>query len=201
MSTKGKGNIKGKTVGLPLKVKKMKAIFLGVQGSGKSTQAKQLAKYLNIPYVEMGQLLRDKSQGASDQAKQIKDTLSAGNLVKNQITIDILRDRISKDDCQKGFILDGYPRNKQQLQNMPSGVDKVFFINVPDEEANRRLLVRGRHDDTRQFIKRRIELFHKETKSIIDHFRNLGILIEIDGLPSIEQIHKDIITKIKNEPN
>src|SRR3990167_11186800 len=173
----------------------MKIIFLGIQGSGKSTQAKIAAEKLSLPYIETSQLLREKSKGEDEDAKRITEALDKGNLVPNEITIRTLKERLEKPDCRQGYILDGYPRNEEQFQNLDSDIDKVFYVAVSDEEAIRRLSKRGRHDDTGQALKRRMELYHKETEPMLDKFRNEGILEEVDGERSIEEIAKDIESK------
>lgn len=175
----------------------MKIIFLGIQGSGKSTQAKNLALFLNVPYIEMGQILREKSQKADAEGLEIKQALDAGNLVSDQITVRTLNERIKEHDCQNGFILDGYPRNYAQLEGLPSGLDKVFYIKISDEEGQRRLLARVRGDDTLDVISRRMEIFHQQTEPLIKYFKEKGILEEINGEKTKEEVQKDIIEKIE----
>src|SRR3989338_4165336 len=174
----------------------MKIIFLGIQGSGKSTQAKIAAEKLSLPYIETSQLLREKSQSQDEYAKRITEALDKGNLVPNEITIRTLKERLEKPDCRQGYILDGYPRNEEQFQNLDSDIDKVFYVAVSDEETIKRLLKRGRHDDTGEALKRRMELYHKETEPMLDKFRNDGILEEVDGERTIEEIAKDIESRI-----
>lgn len=178
----------------------MKIIFLGMQGSGKSTQAKLLSQKLNLPYIEMGQLLRDKTQQDGLIGQIIKSALQNGKLVENEITIQTLKDKISQPEFERGYILDGYPRNKEQLPALDEDIDKVFYIEVPDEEAIRRLTNRGRHDDTPELIEKRIEVYHQETEPLLAHFRERGLLEEADGQRSIEEVANDIwgrVEKIK----
>lgn len=177
----------------------MKMIFLGIQGSGKSTQAKLLSEKLNLPYVEMGQLLRDRLSEQSEEASQIRQALEVGDLVPNEITINTLEAKIRKDQFKNGFILDGYPRNEIQLKALPGKFDKVFYIELSKGEAIKRLTQRGRKDDTPQVIKRRVELFFKETQPIVDSFKKEGVLQEIDGQPSIEEVTQLITNKLENK--
>ncbi len=178
----------------------MKIIFLGPQGSGKSTQARHLAQVMNLPYIEMGQMLREKSQGSDTEAGEIRQALEVGDLVPDLITIRILQERLAKSDTQNGFILDGYPRNYAQLEGLPpGGIDKVFYFKVPDEQAIQRLIERGRADDTLEVISRRLELFHKETEPLLTYFRQQGIIEELDGSQSIEVLQADLVRRIKNE--
>ncbi|MCR4324562.1 MAG: nucleoside monophosphate kinase [Candidatus Curtissbacteria bacterium] len=175
----------------------MKLIFLGPQGSGKSTQAKMLAEKLNLPYVEMGQILRDKAEDNDEDAAKIRYALETGNLVPNEITIEALKQRLEKPDAKGGFVLDGYPRNITQLEQLPYKADKAIYVKVSDDEALTRLTKRGRHDDSEDIIKRRLELFHSETEPLISEFEKSGMLIEIDGERTIEEIHEDIRARVQ----
>ena len=179
----------------------MKVIILGAQGSGKSTQAKLLAAKLAVPYIEMGQLLRDKAQSSNaPETGEIQEAFRVGNLVPEKIVIRSLAERIKKSDCQNGFVLDGFPRNYAQLESLPKGVDKVFFIKVSDAEAIRRLIARARSDDRLDVIQRRLELYHAETEPLLSYFRQERILEEVDGHATIEEIHQEIVEKVnKNE--
>ncbi len=166
----------------------MKIIFLGIQGSGKSTQAKILSEKFNLPYVEMGQLLRDRLKEQSPEADQIRQALESGNLVPNQITINTLNNKLKDPQYNQGLVLDGYPRNDTQLKSLPGKFDKVIYIELPKEEAIKRLALRARGDDTPEVIERRVALFFDQTQPIIDFFRQEGILTAIDGKPSIEEV-------------
>lgn len=184
------------TLSLKVNMDKTKIIFLGSQGSGKSTQARMLAQYLAYPYIEMGQLLRDKSRETSTEGGITRQALEVGDLVPDQITIAALKERLAKNDCQKGFILDGYPRNYAQLEGLPPDIDKVFYIKVSDDQAVKRLIERGRHDDSLDVIERRLELYHRESEPLLLYFRNQGKLEEIDGERTIDEIHHDVVTRL-----
>lgn len=187
---------KGKPSGCPLKL--MRSIFLGGQGSGKSTQAKMLAEKLGLPYIEMGQLFRDKSRENNIEAGEIRAALETGDLVPDAIAVKTLQDRVKKNDCKNGYVLDGYPRNYAQLEGLPRGIDKVFYIKVNDDEAIRRLIDRGRHDDSLDIITKRLKLYHMETEPLLAYFRQEKILEEIDGERTIEEIYTDVKSRLKN---
>lgn len=178
-----------------------KIIVLGGQGSGKSTQAKMLSEKLGLPYIEMGQLFREKSKAEGTKAGEIREALEAGNLVPDQVATETLSERINQNDCKNGFVLDGYPRNYAQLEGLPRDITRVFFIKVPDHIAIKRSIERGRHDDSLDVITRRLELFHAETEPLLTYFRQEKILEEIDGQKTIEEVHGDIIDRLKNEPD
>ena len=175
----------------------MKIVILGSQGSGKSTQAKLLAQKLNIPSIDMGQMLRDKAKGSDLEAGQVREALEEGNLVPDNITIKTLQERLAKNDCKNGYVLDGYPRNYAQLEGLPPDIEKVISVKVSDEEGIRRLIDRSRHDDSLDVVTKRLAIYHKETEPLLTYFRNKGILIEIDGEKKLEQVHLDIVEKLQ----
>jgi len=170
----------------------MKIIFLGSQGSGKSTQAQFVAKKLNLSCIEMGQLFRDKAKDKDSQAHEIKRALDVGELVPDEIAIKTLHDRLLKADCAKGYVLDGYPRNYAQLEGLEKDINKVFNIKLSDHEGIKRSIERARTDDNLQVLTRRLELYHQKTEPLLAYFRQKGILEEIDGNRSIEEVARDI---------
>lgn len=176
----------------------VKIIFLGSQGSGKSTQAKLLASKLGLPWIEMGQILRQRSAEKDKDAQEIKKALEAGDLVSDKLVVKTLSNRLTKADCLGGYVLDGYPRNFAQLEALDPAVDDVFYVRVSDSEAIKRLMKRGRIDDTFNVVSRRLELYHKLTEPLLEYFRQKGILEEIDGEREAEDIAKEISQKVKN---
>lgn len=175
----------------------MKILFIGPQGSGKSTQGKLLAQHLNIPYLSTGEIFRNLSEEDSGEGKRIRQILSEGKLVDDATTSEIVKKKLSESDFKDNFILDGYPRTLEQLNSFDPGFDKVVYLKVPQEELIQRLLQRGREDDTLELIKTRLELYFAQTEPILDHFRQTGILVEIDGIGTVDQIQ----TKISQSVN
>lgn len=170
----------------------MKILFIGSQGSGKSTQAELLEQFLGIPRISTGDIFRKIIQEDSDEGKRIKQILDSGQLVDDATTAEIVRKRISEETFKNGFIMDGYPRTLEQINIFDPGFDKVLYLKLPDEEAVRRLLVRGREDDTEESIAQRLRLYHEQTDPILGYYGKQGLLIEIDGLGSIEEIQQRI---------
>ncbi len=181
----------------------MKIILLGVQGSGKSTQGNLLSESLKVPYLSTGHIFRQLAQEDTPLGKEIKKLMTKGYLIPDDKTLEIVTDYLSRPEYQNGFILDGYPRNLSQAESFPTGIDKVVYINVSDEEARRRIEGRNdnkeqtRPDDTPEAITRRIGIFHKFTKPLLEYYKNKRALIEISGEQAPENINKEIIRKLK----
>ena len=170
----------------------MKILLIGPQGSGKSTQAKLSAGYLNVPVISTGDIFRKLMQEDTGPGRAIKKILDEGRLVDDQTTSKIVKERLSQPDYQGGFVLDGYPRTVEQIRIFDPEFNKVFYLDVPEEEVIKRLMARGREDDSEQLIKTRLDLYYKQTKPLLDYYRSQGILIEIDGKGSIEKIQDEI---------
>ncbi|OGD85461.1 hypothetical protein A2164_01140 [Candidatus Curtissbacteria bacterium RBG_13_35_7] len=175
----------------------MKYIFLGGQGSGKSTQAKLLSEKFNLPHFEMGKICRERAKNQDAIGKQISSHIDKGRLVPPKIIIKLLKETISQKFAQNGYVLDGFPRNAIQFQALDNDIDKVFYIKVSDKDAIKRLTKRARYDDTNEALKTRLEIYHNQTEPLLTIFRNKGILEEIDGERSIEEIHKDVLKRVK----
>lgn len=170
-----------------------KILLIGPQGSGKSTQGKLLAEYLQIPYISTGDIFRQIATKDSEEGKEIKQIIESGNLVDDQTTAGLLKNRIEQEDCSQGFIIDGYPRNLEQVSLVPTlNFDKVLYINVLEQEVVARLLKRGRIDDTEEGIKRRLNLYREQTQPLLDYYKSKGILVEVNGKGDIQTVQDEI---------
>ena len=142
-----------------------KAFFLaGGPGSGKSTYSKYLIDHFDITHIYPGGMLRKEVEKNSEIGKQVKAIIDRGEFVPNQIVLDLIKAQIEKSP--KGYILDGWPRYMQQVEDMEKndiGYDYAVFLDVSREEVMNRLLARGRVDDTREIINNRIDLYKRET--------------------------------------
>ncbi len=177
----------------------MKIILIGIPGSGKSTQGNMLSKKLNVPYLSTGHIFRELAKEHTKLGHQIKLVMNAGLLISDKKTLKIVSDYLSRPEYQKGYILDGFPRTLFQAKEFKNGIDKVVYLKVSDKEILWRLAYRnsqGREDDTLLAIRRRIEIFHKFTKPVLEYYRKREMLLEIDGEKPIEDIHKDIMTHL-----
>ncbi|MBI4091736.1 MAG: nucleoside monophosphate kinase [Candidatus Levybacteria bacterium] len=172
----------------------MKIVLIGIQGSGKSTQGNLLSSKLSVPYLSTGHIFREITREHTPLGRYVKETMNAGYLIPDDKTLKIVSEYLARPEYQKGYILDGFPRTKVQAQDFKNSIDYVIYINVSDKEALRRLSLRrdGRDDETEQALKKRIELFYKFTKPVVYYYKERGMLHEVNGERSIDEIHQDI---------
>src|SRR3989344_3288002 len=178
----------------------MKIILIGIQGAGKSTQGNLLRDKLNIPYLSTGHIFREMAKEKTPLGRYIKEIMNAGYLIPDDKTVEIVSEYLKKPEYKNGYILDGFPRTIEQVKMFENGADKVVYLKVSDKEALWRLSYRegvGREDETLTAIRKRIELFHTLTEPVLEYYRQKGTLVEIDGEKTIEEIHKEILEKIK----
>ncbi|HSX40512.1 MAG TPA: nucleoside monophosphate kinase [Candidatus Saccharimonadales bacterium] len=175
----------------------MKIILIGIQGAGKSTQGKLLSEKLSVPYLSTGHIFRDLAKEHTPLGRQIKVTMNAGFLISDAQTLKIVSEYLCRAEYKKGYILDGFPRTLTQAKAFKNGVDKVVYLKISDKEALWRISGRdeseGREDETLMAIRKRIESFHKFTEPVLEHYREKGILLEVDGEQKIEHIHGEIL--------
>ncbi len=185
----------------------MDLVLFGIQGSGKGTQARLLAERYNMRIFEMGGELREYAKKDTDLGRKIKETLQKGHHVDSEIIFDILNDFLDQHPAEEGIIFDGVPRNHEQEDKFKGIVKKhnrkFIAVNlVMDEERTiKRLLKRAeienRSDDTYDTIKKRIEIFHQKTQPVIDHYRSQGLVIDVNGDQSIEDVNQAIVSKMQ----
>jgi len=183
------------------KLGRMRIIMLGGPGSGKSTYTEYLIKHFNITHIYPGGMLRKEVEKGSEIGKQVKSIIDRGEFVPNQIVLDLITKKV--EQSPQGYVLDGWPRYMQQVEDMEKaeiGYDYAVFLDVSREEVLRRLLARGRADDTEEIINNRIELYKKETGPVVEYMRNRPGFIEVKaegGTP--EETANEIIRRIENE--
>ncbi len=178
----------------------MKLVLIGIQGSGKSTQGNFLSKQLDIPYLSTGHIFREIAKTKTKLGAFVKLVMTSGLLIPDDKTIEIVNLYVSKPEYKKGYILDGFPRTIEQAQKFKNNVDKVIYLEVTDREAlwrlSHRVTIEKRDDDTLEALRKRIELFHKNTKSVIKYYENVGKLISIDGSKPIKEVNSDILNSL-----
>ena len=178
-------------------------LLLGVQGSGKGTQAKRIASDYGLAHIATGDILRAAMAAETPLGLRVKPIYDAGELVPDDLMIELIRDRLQSPDAEGGFILDGFPRTMPQadaLDEMLSEIGRplsvVFELQVPDDVAidrlSRRAVEEGRPDDTPEAIAKRIELYHQETEPLVAHYRLAGNLVGIHGNRSEADVFAEI---------
>jgi adenylate kinase len=183
----------------------MNILLLGPQGSGKGTQAKKISATYGIPHISSGELYRDAIARGTELGKEVEPILAAGQLVPDEITIPLIRDRLSRGDTVPGFILDGYPRNLAQaealdamLDELGRSLDIVFAFYVPERQhlidrLLRRAEEEGRPDDTLEVIERRLATYERETEPLIEHYRaTRGNVVGLHAHRDIDAVFSEI---------
>jgi adenylate kinase len=170
-------------------------IFLGPPGAGKGTQALGLAESFQIPHISTGDILRAAVANQTELGTKAKSYMDAGELVPDQLIIDLVRDRLSQSDVGKGWILDGFPRTAAQAQfldqlltEINQSCDHVINFDVPDEKLVARLLGRGRTDDNEETIRNRLQVYRAQTAPLIDFYGDRQQLVTIDGDQAIDVV-------------
>jgi adenylate kinase len=168
---------------------------LGPPGAGKGTQAQTLAQHWRIPHISTGDILRQAMRDRSPLGIEAQGYMDRGELVPDQLVLDIIAERLSQPDTESGWILDGFPRNVSQagflaelLQKLEQDGIRVINLEVPDEVLVSRLLDRGRQDDTEQVIRRRLEVYREQTLPLIDFYRDRQQLMSVNGNQPLEKV-------------
>ena len=208
----------------------MRLILLGPPGAGKGTQASSIVAEYGITHISTGDIFRHNIKNETELGKKVKSYLDKGQLVPDELTIDLVWDRLSKDDCKKGFLLDGFPRTINQAEALQKGLeerglklDRVINIDVDKNILVKRLSGRRvckncgetyhvdnkptlkdgvcdkcsgeviqRADDNEKTVLDRIEVYEKQTFPLIDFYKNLGLILTVDGTLSIEDVFSQI---------
>jgi adenylate kinase len=178
---------------------------LGPQGSGKGTQGKRIAEEYGIPLIGTGDMLRAMRHEDTQLGHEVDEVMSRGDLVSDELMIELIRDRLSRDDAQVGFVLDGFPRTMAQaealdelLHELGRDLDVVFQFQVRDRQTLLdRMLKRAREesrpDDTPEAIQRRLELYDRETAPLIEYYRSAhGNVVGIHADRAVNEVFSEI---------
>lgn len=209
----------------------MNLIFFGPPGVGKGTHGEIVSKKFGVPKISTGDILRDEAKTGSGLGNKIKEIIDAGNYVPDEMIIEILKQRLGKEDCKNGFILDGYPRTLKQAESLEgvAKIDAVINFNLSKQSILNRLTGRStcrncqaiyhvefkkpkvegkcdacggglyqREDQKADVIEKRLEVYEKETKPLLDFYRNKGLIADIDCEGEIEEVSKRVMNAIEN---
>jgi len=185
----------------------MDIILFGIQGSGKGTQAKILAEKFQLKPFEMGAQLRTLAQENSELSLKVKTLIEAGHLVPADIVIEIAEKFIQKLQPGEKALFDGIPRNIEQKEKFDAVLKKYhrdflgIQIEIPEEETIKRLLARGRNDDTPEGIKNRIDHFNRQTLPIIEDYKKSGKIVCVNGFQNVEEVAAEIMNKLNSSVN
>ena len=174
----------------------LRLVILGRQGSGKGTQCARLMESFGSVHVSTGDMLRAAVAAGTEFGRQAEAIMDAGELVPDEVMNGIVSERLSADDVvERGVLLDGYPRTPAQaealeeaLESAGTHLDLALNLEVPIEEATRRMLDRARADDTEEAILRRLALYETETAPLVAWFEKRSLLITVDGLGSEDEV-------------
>ncbi|MBA3413033.1 MAG: adenylate kinase [Actinobacteria bacterium] len=178
-------------------------VLLGPPGAGKGTQARRIAGDYGIPVISTGDMLRAAMAADTGLGRRIRPIYDQGNLVPDELVIDLIRERLLEADAATGALFDGFPRNLPQAEALDGVLDEaerrlavVFEFQVPDPVAEQRLLerahVEGRSDDTPAVARHRLSVFHADTEPVIEYYRARGILVGIHADRSIGEVFAEL---------
>ena len=181
----------------------MNLLVLGPQGSGKGTQAARLSADHGIPHVATGDMFRAAIAAGTELGRRVGPILAAGELVPDELTVALIRERLSEPDARDGFVLDGFPRTLEQAEELDAmlaeigrSLDAVLFFDIPDEVALERLVIRaeqeGRADDQPDVIARRLAIYHELTEPVVERYRATGRLVPLHASRTVGEVAAEI---------
>jgi adenylate kinase len=180
-----------------------RVVLVGPPGAGKGTQAATLSDKLGVPHISTGDLFRSHIGDETELGLRVKRYLDAGQLVPDEVTNELVRERLAEPDAQNGFVLDGFPRNvsqadllKQILAETDRALDAVIEIQVDENHLLDRLLARGRDDDTEDVIRHRQQVYRSETAPLLDYYHD--ILLTVDGVGTVDEVTERILGALRD---
>lgn len=183
---------------------RLNLIILGPQGSGKGTQAELLAKKFNLAFLGSGELLRDIATTDTPLGREVHQTINVeGRHMRSEVISQVIKDKLQSLPKDQGVILESYPRNLEQYEEFKKfwpttsrGDYQVIYIELSEAEGIKRMGLRKRLDDSPETIKKRLELFNTLTLPMIREMEKKGRVVRINGAPSIEEVHEEIVNKL-----
>ena len=174
-------------------------LIVGPQGSGKGTQGVLVAEAFGVPQVATGDIFRENVKGGTELGQRVQAIIEAGDLVPDELTSELVRDRLAQPDAAGGFVLDGYPRNRGQVGHLDEflsgrgeSLDAVIELVVPRDESiariRQRAIDQGRSDDTEDVIANRLAIYERETAPILDVYRERGLVVRFVGVGTFVEV-------------
>ena len=177
-------------------------VLVGPPGAGKGTQAATLSRKLGVPHISTGELFRAHIGDETELGRRVKRYLDAGDLVPDDVTNELVRERLAEPDTADGFLLDGFPRNvsqadllKQILAESDVTLDAVIELQVDEDELVQRLLSRGRTDDTEDVIRQRQQIYRSETAPLLDYYSD--VLVTVDGVGEVDEVSDRVLSALR----
>lgn len=182
-------------------------VIVGPQGSGKGTQAARISEIYGIPAISTGDLFRGHIADETDLGREVKSVLDAGELVSDELTFAVLRDRLNQGDTGAGFLVDGFPRTLGQLGLLDEylapraeAIDAIINLDVDRavsiDRLTRRAFEQGRADDTEEAIANRLAIYERETEPILAVYRDRGVVDVVDGVGSLDAVTERIVAAL-----
>ena len=190
----------------------MLIVFIVPPGAGKVTQAEKLVQHFDIPHLSTGDILREAVSQGTELGNLVAPIMASGQLVSDELMVGVIRDRIGREDCETGFLLDGFPRTIVQvealarmLEDVNRRLDAVLELHVPEDELTRRLLGRynkmknPRADDRPEAIPKRLEVYREQTEPLLAYYAENDLLVSVDGVGSTEQVFQRILDGVQRK--
>lgn len=189
----------------------MRLIFLGPPGAGKGTQAARIEERYGIRQLSTGEMLRAAVAAGTPVGQKAKDIMARGDLVPDDVVVQIISDRLDEPDCAKGFILDGFPRTVAQaealdglLKSKGIRLDAVVELEVDGSILIERIEKRAREtaggpraDDNAEALKKRLDVYHAQTAPLVAYYRDKGLLRSVDGMASMDEVTDQIVSVLE----
>jgi len=179
-----------------------RVVLVGPPGAGKGTQAATLSDRLGVPHISTGELFRAHIGDETELGRRVKGYLDAGTLVPDEVTNELVQERLAEPDTAGGFLLDGFPRNvsqadllKKLLADTDDELDAVIELQVDEDVLVQRLMARGRADDTEAVIRHRQQVYRTETAPLLDYYQDL--LLTVDGVGEVDKVTDRILTALR----